>query len=172
MENIGYNNAGERLQSIVSKKPGIRFMELQREAGISHGTLQYYMKKLSKRNFLRIKREGKVTRIFPREFSEYEMNIMGFLRLESSRQLLLTILSNGGVTFKELVNSIKPAASTTSWHLHKMKEKRIIDFQRGTDGYLHYYVIDRQKVIDLLSKHHDGFMDEYVDNFISSSYEL
>lgn len=164
------DNVGKKLISLVKDKPGIRFLELQRESDIAHGTLEYYLKKLERTGIFRVQRHGKVTRIFPKEFDQSEMNIMSFLRQETSRRLLLCMLQKGKASFKELVDNVEVGPSTVSWHLSKMKEKGLINV--GDDRYSYYYIRDKESVVKLLSKYAEGFMDEYVDSFINSSLEL
>ena len=150
----------EFLRSIVKRKPGIRFMELQRESGLSHDTIEYYVKRSENTKIFRTIREGNITRLFPIEFDKFERDLTTFIRQKSSRHLLVSILSTTSIMFKDLLDTVNLSPSTISWHLTRMKDKGVIGVQRRNDNHHHYYMINKSQTIEFFSKHRNNFEDD------------
>jgi DNA-binding transcriptional ArsR family regulator len=69
-----------------------------------------------------------------------------------------------------LVEHLKKASSTTSWHLKRLKEAGIVHV-KYMDGHQRYHIMNPELVSDVLYKHKEGFIDA-INNYTYMVEEL
>jgi predicted transcriptional regulator len=132
------NNDDEELCDIESKllksintQPGIRYRELLRLFGLTNGVLTYHISTLEKSRQIIVDRNNrtKVTRYYSNYIPVEESGIIGHIRNNTARQIILCILehNNSSCTFNEIVQYTKRSPSTTSWHLKRLKDAGIVE---------------------------------------------
>ena len=81
----------------VNKSPGCHQREIQRGVEMPTGQLTYHLDVMIKNEILVSSKDGNFTRYYPRDiFNPEEKIILGFLRRELPRGILLFILINPG----------------------------------------------------------------------------
>ena len=162
----------DKLLRYINGNPGIRYRELLRLSNLSNGVLAYHLALLEKSGRIQVDRNEnkKMTRYYPNNISIEETNIIGYIRQDATKQIILFILENDLCTFDEVVEHTKKAPSTISWHLKRLKEAGIISIQHGR--YHLYHVINREMVAEVLRKYKQSFIDKVVDRYTETIEEL
>ena len=157
----------------INNMPGIRYRELLRFTGLSNGALAYHLSRLEKASQIRVDREKekRTTRYYSIDIPTQESDILRQLRNEVSRQIIKLILEHDLCTFNEIVEHLKKASSTTSWHLKRLKDARIISVKYGGE-YQMYQIVSPNLVSDILYKYKESFVDAVVNNYTNMVEEL
>ena len=157
----------KKIYNIIKKSPGIHFRELKRRSKQAVGALQYHIDILDKHHLIKIKKEGKFARFFPVEsnLSEEEKTTLSFLRHETTRKIILLLLTKKNVTNKRISAFLELSPSTISFHLQKLEEDNMI--QKTRKGKMPYFsLVDQQKAKELLISYKKSFLDELVDSYV------
>jgi predicted transcriptional regulator len=170
---IDFEDPKDVLLRHINNMPGIRYRQLLRLTGLSNGALAHHLKGLEKSSRIRVDRqkENKTTRYYSINIPTQESEILRQLRNDVSRQIIKLILEHDLCTFNEIVEHLKKASSTTSWHLKRLKEAGIIS-DRHVDGYHLYQIMNPELVSDVLYKYKESFIDTVVNNYAHMVEEL
>ena len=155
-----------RIYETVKKYAGAHYREIERKSGLPTGTVRYHLDYLVTYDLLREEREGNNLRYFPKEFKTENVRLLGFLRQESARKIILHVLAHKDCTHEEISQAINLSPSTTTWHLKKLEENGIV---AGTKkGRIKNYAltVKDQDVMKLLITYKESFLDILVDRVI------
>ena len=156
----------------IDKSPGIRYRELLRLTGLTNGGLEYHLKILEKLHKVQVDRhDGGRTRYYPLNISADESHILGCVRNNVARQIISFILGHDLCTFGEIVEHIRKAPSTVSWHLKRISEAGIISIGYGREYQL-YSIVNNNLVKEVLHKYKESFRDKIADGYYESFGEL
>jgi DNA-binding transcriptional ArsR family regulator len=81
------------------------------------------------------------------------------------------ILGHDLCTFGEIVDHIKRAPSTVSWHLKRLSEGGIVSVRYGQDYHL-YSIINNNLIEGILKKCEESFGDKIADRYYEMFGEL
>ena len=166
------DNIKSILLKYIDETPGIRYRELLRLTALSNGTLTYHLKMLEDSNCVRVDRhQRRMTRYYAVNVPIEESEVIGYIRSDTTRQIILFILKHDLCTFNEIVEYTKKAPSTVSWHLKRLRNARIILSIIQKEYHL-YRVINRELVADVLYKYKESFVDKVVNNYTEIIEEL
>src|SRR5919199_2829502 len=159
-----------KLIQYIGGQPGIRYRELLRLSGLSNGVLTYHITNLEKSGRIIADRSinNKITRYYPNNIPIEETDIIGHIRNNAARQIILFILEHDSCTFNEIIEYTKKAPSTISWHLKRLKDSGIISvFYNHTSRCQQLYKIrDFESITSILSKYKQSFAaDKIVNNY-------
>ena len=163
----------DKIVKYVNEIPGIRYRELLRMTGLSNGVLSYHLRLLDNSGKIRVNRvNNRITRYFSFDVSTHESHIIGLLRQETTRKIILYILEHGACGFHEIMIHTKKVPSTISWHMTRLKDAKIVKVRRQNE--FNYYEIGMDKLIlqDLLSKYTSSFTEKIVDNYVDMINEF
>jgi predicted transcriptional regulator len=162
---VGINDFKTLILNHIRKSPGTRYRELLRLSGLTNGALEYHLKILEKTQQIMVDRQnGRRPRYFPLDMEAEEARIMGHIRNKSSRQIVLFILEHNLCTFGEILEYMKKAPSTISWHLKRLVEIDVISIIHGQE--LQLYKISNTKLVSsVLSKYKDNLSDKVADEY-------
>jgi predicted transcriptional regulator len=164
-----------KLMTHINAQPGIRYRELLRLSGLSNGVLTYHITNLEKSRQIIADRntKNKITRYFPNNIPIEETDIIGHIRNNAARQIILFILDHDSCTFNEIIEYTKKAPSTISWHLKRLKDTGIISVFYNTDRCQRLYKVrDFESITNVLSKYKESFVDKVVNNYTEITEEL
>jgi predicted transcriptional regulator len=167
------NSVQEKIIQFVNDFPGVRYRELLRMTGVSNGVLSYHLNLLDNSGKVRVHRvNNRVTRYFSHDVSSVESNIIGLLRQNTTRKIIIYILENGPCGFNDIVNHTKKVPSTVSWHLTRLKDANIINVRKQNE--LNYYEIkiDKFSLQNQLYKYKISFTDQIVNEYIDMINEF
>ena len=163
----------DKIVKYVNEIPGIRYRELLRMTELSNGVLSYHLRLLDNSGKIRVNRvNNRITRYFSYDVSTHESHIIGLLRQETTRKIILYILEHGACGFHDIMIHTKKVPSTISWHMTRLKATNIVKVRRQNE--FNYYEIGMDKVIlqDLLSKYTSSFTEKIVDNYVDMINEF
>ena len=165
LESSGTQDVKQTLLRYIGENPGIWYRELLRLTGLSNGTLAHHLRGLEENSRIRVQRESNFgkTRYFALDVTESESNIIGFLRSDTTKQIVLLMFERDYCTFSELVEGTAKSASTISWHLKRMVAGGIVKI-RESDHTL-YSLADRERVSDVLSRYRRSFLETTANNY-------
>jgi predicted transcriptional regulator len=157
-----------KLIRYINVRPGIRYRELLRLSGLSNGVLSYHITNLEKSRQIIADRNNnnKITRYYSNNIPIEETSIIGHIRNNAERQIILFILEHDSCTFNEIIEYTKKAPSTVSWHLKRLKDGGMVSVLYNT-GRCHLYKIrDFELITNVLSKYKESFAaDAIVNNY-------
>lgn len=138
-----------KIVDIISKNPGIRFNELQQKTGFSSGALSTYMYDLINSGTIVAKRTSRRTWFFPTSTIPRDMNLIIYLRKETSRRIL-DCLASSPATFKEIKSITKKSPATTSIVLKQLLDLGLIKRESRQDG--SFEIADKENIYRMLQK--------------------
>jgi DNA-binding transcriptional ArsR family regulator len=149
----------------ITNNPGIRYKELLRLTGLANGTLEYHLKILERSYKVTVERhDGRRARYYPICMPPDESQILGYIRNNVARQIVIFILEHDFCTFNEIYEHIKKAASTASWHLKRLSEAGLISIIYGQEYHL-YRVTNSKLVKEVLYKYEESFRDKIANRY-------
>ncbi|UCE38666.1 MAG: ArsR family transcriptional regulator [Thermoplasmata archaeon] len=153
----------KKLIDIIGNKPGIHFREILREADIAVGELEYHLGVLEKMELVSKTKTSYFTRYYPAyELGIPEKRIMGLLRQERLRDILLFIISSENPSHGDIAREFKLLKSTASFYLDKLRRHGIIEKEKkGRKVY--FRVKDPERILRLILLYRKGFGDEIVE---------
>ena len=163
----------EKIFQFVDESPGIRYRELLRTTGLTNGVLSYHLNLLDNSGKIRVNRvNNRVTRYFSYDVSLHETYVIGLLRQETSRKIIMYILEKGTCGFNDIIIHTRKVPSTISWHMARLKAANIVKVRKQHE--FNYYEIGMDKLIlqDLLSKYKSSFTEKIVDDYIEMINEF
>jgi predicted transcriptional regulator len=167
------NSIQDKIVKCVNEIPGIRYRELLRITGISDGVLSYHLNLLDNSGKIRVNRvNNRVTRYFSYDVSLHETYVIGLLRQETSRKIIMYILEKGTCGFNDIIIHTRKVPSTISWHMARLKAANIVKVRKQYE--FNYYEIGMDRLIlqDLLSKYKSNFTEKIVDDYIDMINEF
>ena len=167
------NSVQDKIVKYVNEIPGIRYRELLRITGISNGVLSYHLNLLDNSGKIRVNRvNNRVTRYFSYDVSLHDTYVIGLLRQETSRKIIMYVLEKGTCGFNDIIIHTRKVPSTISWHMARLKAANIVKVRKQYE--FNYYEIGMDKLIlqDLLSKYKSSFTEKIVDDYIEMINEF
>jgi predicted transcriptional regulator len=163
-----------KLMKHIHAQPGIRYRELLRLSGLSNGVLTYHIANLEKSGRIIADRSinNKITRYYPNNIPIEETDIIGHIRNNATRQIILFILDHNLCTFNEIIEYTKKAPSTISWHLKRLKNGGIISVIHTGHCQRLYKIRDFESLTNVLSKYKESFADEIISNYTEIMEDL
>ena len=170
------NDVHNKLIRYINGQPGIRYRELLRLSGLSNGVLTYHITNLEKSGRIIADRNNnnKTTRYYSNNIPIEETDIIGHIRNNAARQIILFILEHDSCTFNEIIEYTKKAPSTISWHLKRLKDAGILSVLYNTSRCQQrlYKVRDLESIANVLSKYKETFADTIVNNYTEIMEDL
>ena len=112
----------------ISENPGCTIAEASEDLSINRGSVKYHIMKLNAKSKITTVKTGKFIRLFQSTgiFDKDEQVIVSYVRNETSRLLLLSILKHPGITNQDLAESFNLDKSTIHYYLKKFRNSGII----------------------------------------------
>jgi predicted transcriptional regulator len=164
------NNSQNNILEVISRNPGIRYRELARQTGFSNGVLTYHLNILEQAGYVNKFKHNNITRYYPLNVPNRDLKIISHLRVYSEKDIILLLLNHDFCTFNEIVEHLRKAPSTVSWHLKRLCEDGILVVHHGE--YNLYRLNDKKLVNQMLHKYKESFTDKVVNNFVDIADEL
>lgn len=163
---------GATILNHITKNPGIRYRELLRPTGLTNGTLEYHLKVLERSYTVTVERnDGRRARYYPICIPADQTQVLGYIRNNVARQIVIFILEHDLCTFNEILGHIKKAPSTASWHLKRLSNAGLISISYGQEYQL-YRTANSKLVKEVLYKYEVGFRDKIANRYYEMFGEL
>lgn len=154
----------ETIIETIKKNPGIRFTEIMNSVGVKNGVLSHYVKKLEESGSIQADRSPRVVRFYSPELSPEEQKFVTRLRQETPKRILVILLKNKQLTFKQITASIKKSPATVSFYLSNLVEDEIISTKRS-DKKTHYSIKEPERILALIDEYHPDIVQKTSENF-------
>ena len=138
------------LTDIIYQNPGLHFCEMVRVSGMKNGVLAHYIDKLETSGIIKIERERKKTRFFSPEISLEETKIIRFLRKETTRNIIFSLMSNNSLEFGEITKKVGKSSPTISQNLSELLQSNLVYVK--LDGMKKKYFIKNNSLFKKLIK--------------------
>jgi len=167
----------------VSTTPGAHFSKLRDDLKLGTGETQHHLRRLvddgpagdtsgtstdrrSDGSALVSRRDGDYRRFFVAgRFSTFEQVALGYLRRETPRGMLLTLLRHPEASGSDIANTLGVSRATVSTYASQLDEAGLLD---RTDGYA---VARPETVITLLVRYADSF-DAETETFAADAASI
>ena len=155
----------------IARCPGIRYRQLLRVTNSCHGVLSYHLTELEHSNIIKADRKIRMTRYYLVDVPSEVSKVIGYIKNNTSRQILSTLVHQGPCTMNDLIQITKKASSTIFWHLKRLVENGVINKMKlgGVSGKAYkpivYTVENKAFVLELLQKYSESPMDKVINNY-------
>jgi len=155
----------KRIYIIVKKFAGCHFREIERKSKLSTGSVNYHLNHLIKYGLIKQEKLDNNILFFPQSFKG-NTKLLGLLRKESIRKIILFILINENCNHKQIVRFVGLTPSTVSWHLKRLVKNKIIETFKKKREKKYKLLLKREEIILLLNSYRDSFLDPLIDQII------
>lgn len=165
-DNNPKKNKRSLLLKIISLAPGIRYRDLLRMTALNNGTLTHHLSTLEKNSIIKVIRSknSNITRYYPASTPTEETLIHGFLKIKTSKEIILYLYKNKTRTFTDIVTHIDKAPSTTSWNLKRLYDSNIVIKKRVND-LLEFSLKNPKMVEKIIENNNNTLLDRSVDSY-------
>lgn len=169
---IGKDNR-EKILDTINSFPGIRYRDILRLTRLNNGTLSHHLSTLEKKSFIKIARteNSNITRYYPASTPSEETLSLNYLKIKTTRKIILMLADRKSATFNEIVDHTKKAPSTTSWNLKRLIESKVVERRRGV-GVSIFFLCNQGLIEKIVSEDKKTLLDRSVTNYISIIDEL
>ena len=152
----------ERIILEIKNNPGIRFRELKKSMKVTNGVMSYYIQKLEKLGIIFTERKSGVSRLFTDNIDTSDMSIIKFLRTPTPKKIMLVLLKDDKLTFRQITEKIQMSPSTTSFYLKKLVTSNVIRVLNVANN---KYTLENIKQISILIVvYHPSVIDAASEN--------
>ncbi|MGQ0798154.1 MAG: winged helix-turn-helix transcriptional regulator [Methanobacteriota archaeon] len=157
-----------RIYDFLVANPGVHLRRIGQNLGMSTGMLSYHLGVLERRGVLKSEELGHRKRYFiARAFADVQRRILGVLREDVPRRIVMDILQYGQRSFADLLAASGVSKSTLSYHLHKLLAREIlVRTKRGRESV--FAIKDMAEVVDIVVANRRSFHDDAVDRFVET----
>ena len=153
-----------QLKQIIEENPGIQFREIMRSSGLKNGVVSHYLSKLEKNGIIKVERGPRQTRFYPPKTTEDESKVIKALRRQTPRDLILALVKDDGLEFKQLVNESNKSPSTVSLYLSQIVADGIIEIKIENQK-KRYYIKERDLIDNLIEDYRPHVLEKPTSGF-------
>jgi len=154
-----------RIASEVSESPGIHFNELVRELDLAPGQVQYHVRRLCGEGRVTAESLYGRTHYYPPEFDDWERSALALARRETTRDVLLYLLTEGSARPNEVTEALDVARSTLSYHVDRLIETGLVEKRRGENNRVTLVATRPEETARLLREVHPSLPARMTDRF-------
>lgn len=160
------SDARSAIAGYVSSTPGAHFSKIRDDLSLGTGETQHHLRRLVDAGAIESHMDGEYRRYFPAEkFSAFERRVLGYLRRETPRGMVLALLTDPTTTGSSIAERLDVSTATVSNTAADLEEAGLLTRTEG-------YALERpETVISLLVRYADSF-DERAVSFADRADEL
>lgn len=156
----------KKIYLVIKEFAGSHFREIQRKSELAVGSVQHHLHSLVKSGLIREVKKGNNIVYFPREFESGNTILLGLLRQESIRKIILFVMTNKGCNHEQIVKYVNLSPSTISWHLKKLQQEGIVKADKQGRKTFYKLMCDEKEIVNLLITYQESFVDILVDRVV------
>lgn len=165
-EDTNDNETREAIRGYLSTTPGAHFSKLRDELQLGTGETQYHLRKLEKDNVIESRKDGNYRRFFPAErFSTFEQTALGYLRRETSRYIVVTLLRDPATSASDIAAEAGVSPASVSRAASSLEAAGILTRRSG-------YSLQHPETLTLLLVRYARSFDETTIEFAANAKEL
>ncbi|HET7325581.1 MAG TPA: ArsR family transcriptional regulator [Halococcus sp.] len=160
------SDARETITHYLTVTPGAHFSKIRDDLDMGTGETQHHLRRLRKKDAIESRRDGDYRRFFPaRRFDEFEQVALGYLRRETPRGMVISLLRDSDATASGLASALGVSRPTVSKHAAELERAGLLS---RTDGYT---LVRPESLLTLLVRYADSF-DAETARFASEADKL
>ena len=118
------------LVSAIESHAGIRYRELTRKTGLTHGVLSNHIKIMERQKRIIVKRNNGATRFFPRWYDDQICNLISNTSHPTTRGILALLLDKE-CNHDQIKNAMRRSGSTISVHMKRLDSAGLVSTKRS-----------------------------------------
>ena len=150
-----------RIHRHIESNPGVHFRELTRALDLATGQVQYHLARLDRVHSESV--NGR-THYYPASFDPWERHAIAFLRRETARDILVTLIEHETARPSEVAEHLDIARSTLEHHLSGLVEYDIVEKRRDS-GRVTLALCRPEATVELLAAVDPTATDRLSDRF-------
>lgn len=151
---------------MIERNPGLHFRELQRRTFTATGQLEYHLYQLEKDNRVIKRVDGKLQRYFSNETGTgFERTLLYHMRNRESARIISMVLQKERPV-SDLSGRSASRRETVLARARDLERDEIIETS-GPESDIVLRIQDRQKVLQILRKYRESFLDSMAMNLLS-----
>ena len=147
--------------------PGIHSRAIERKTQLATGTVKHHLQYLKKHDLIREQQSQHHLRYFPTNVRQEDQKLLSLLRNTSLRRILLYILTHKHTNQQAIAAFIKLSPQTTSWHLKKLLQEKIITQTKHGREVQYTLAVPEDVLITIFITYKKSFLDTLVDRTIA-----
>lgn len=160
------NSNRVRIIRLASVSPGVHLREIERLLHLSLHSVRHHVEVLTKSGLIVCDKERGYSRIFPVGTTERDIVIYSYLRVNSTRKILVLLSGGLRLTNKDICERTGLAKSTVSESIQKFLDSHIIQLELSDSG-IRVGLQDNLRVEQLIKVKGSSInSNDLVDNFI------
>lgn len=146
------SDARDAIVGHLSTTPGAHFSKIRDDLSLGTGETQHHLRRLVESKAIESFRDGEYRRYVPaRQFSEFEKRALGYLRRETPRGMLITLLRDPEASASDIAHTIDVSRPTVSKYAKELEEAELLARDNG-------YAVERpETVLTLIVRYADSF---------------
>jgi predicted transcriptional regulator len=146
------SDAPDAIAGYLAATPGAHFSKIRDDLQLGTGETQYHLRSLENQGAVESRKDGDYRRYFPAgRFSAYEQVVLGYLRRDTPRGMLVALLEAPERSGADLAERVGVSRPTVSKYASQLADAGIIS---RADGYV---VEEPETVLLLLVRYADSF---------------
>ncbi len=149
------SDAPDALTGYLSATPGAHFSKIRDDLQLGTGETQHHLRQLEDDGVVESRKDGDYRRYYPAgQFSEFEQLVLGHLRRETQRGVLVALLEDPGATSGDIAAQLDVSRPTVSKHAARLEEAGLLSREDG------YAITEPEPVLLLLVRYADSFGED------------
>jgi len=149
------SDAPDAIAGYLTATPGAHFSKIRDDLELGTGEAQHHLRRLEKAGAIESRKDGDYRRYFSAEqFSEFEQVTLGYLRRETPRGMIITLLEEPAVSAGTIANRLDVSRPTVSKYATQLDEAGLLSRDES------YELEDPETVLLLLVRYADSFGDD------------
>jgi predicted transcriptional regulator len=149
------SDAPDALTGYLSATPGAHFSKIRDDLQLGTGETQHHLRQLEDDGVVESRKDGDYRRYYPAgQFSEFEQIVLGHLRRDTQRGVLVALLEDPGATAGDIAARLDVSKATVSKHAARLEEAGLLSREDG------YSVTEPEPVLVLLVRYADSFGED------------
>jgi len=146
------SDAPDAIAGYLAATPGAHFSKLRDDLQLGTGEAQHHLRELQRDGAAETRKDGDYRRYFPAgRFSEFEQVALGYLRRETPRGMLVTLLREPDVSASDLADRLDVSAPTISKYAGQLESAGLLSREDS------YTVENPETILLLLVRYADSF---------------
>jgi len=160
------SDAREAIAGYVSTTPGAHFSKIRDDLQLGTGETQHHLRQLGEAGRIESYKDGDYRRFFSAgQFGDDEMVVLSYLRRDTVRGMLVTLLQNPTATGSDLADALDVSRPTVSKYASELESAGLLSREDG------YAVEHPETVLTLVVRFADSF-DEQAATLASDAADL
>jgi predicted transcriptional regulator len=160
------SDARDAIVGYLSTTPGAHFSKIRDDLQLGTGEAQYHLRQLVEESVVESHEDGDYRRFFPAgRFDPFERTALSYLRRDTVRGMVLTLLSDPGATGSDIADALGVSRPTVSKYAAELDEVGLLSREDG------YSITEPETLLLLVVRYADSF-DEAAVAFAEDAASL